>query len=240
MPRARSRRSSIACPVAVWRFASIDLRLLGIAIDEPFGQAELHRERDELLLRAVVEVAFQLPSLLVLGVDQPLARCAELLDVVHQLLGERHVAHHQTRLSGQVADQLLLGRRDRVPGSFHDRQGAQELALVPDRLPHLRRRHLAGVVFVGGDRRKRLGVVRPRSPPARADPRCGPRRPPGPHRYRRRARRPSSAGADRSRTCSRAVPRTRRAPRRARRARRRPAGRRTAGLGSATAGTRSR
>ena len=49
------------------------LRLLGIAVDEPFGQAELHRERDELLLRAVVEVALELAPLLVLGVDQPLA-----------------------------------------------------------------------------------------------------------------------------------------------------------------------
>ena len=49
------------------------LRLLRIAFDEPFGQPQLDRERDELLLRAVVEVALELASLLVLGVDQPLA-----------------------------------------------------------------------------------------------------------------------------------------------------------------------
>ena len=73
MPRARSRRSSIACTRCRLEAREHRLRLLGVAIDEPFGQAELHRERDELLLRAVVEVAFQLASLFVLRVDQPLA-----------------------------------------------------------------------------------------------------------------------------------------------------------------------
>ena len=33
---------------------------------------------------------------------------------------------------------------------------------MPDRLTHLRRRHVAGVVVVGGDRPERFGVVRPR------------------------------------------------------------------------------
>ena len=118
MPRARSRRSSIAWPVAVWRFASIDFVFSGSRSTSPSASRSCTDERDELLLRAVVQVALELAALLVLGVDESLARGAELLDVVHELLGERHVPHHQPGLRGEVADELLLRRRDRVAGRF--------------------------------------------------------------------------------------------------------------------------
>ena len=114
------------------------------------------------------------------------------------------------------------------PGPLHDRQRAEELALVPDRLAHLGRGHLAGVVVGRRDRRQRLGVLRP---PALGDelvPDADPHVGADALRCRRPARAPSGAGAPRSRTRCRAVRRTPRAPRTVRRAPRRRAGRRTA------------
>jgi hypothetical protein len=45
-----------------------------------FHEPELYGERHELLLGAVVQVPFEPPSLLVLGVNQSLARRAKLFD----------------------------------------------------------------------------------------------------------------------------------------------------------------
>jgi hypothetical protein len=107
-----------------------------VSLHQPFQKPELHRERHEPLLRAVVEVPLELPALFVLRGDQPLARRAELLDRVQQVLGEPRVPHHEPGLRGQVADQLLLGRRERLPRPFLDRQRAEQLATVTDRLEH--------------------------------------------------------------------------------------------------------
>jgi hypothetical protein len=40
----------------------------------------LHRERDKLLLRAVMQIAFETPTLFVLGRDEALAGGAQVLD----------------------------------------------------------------------------------------------------------------------------------------------------------------
>jgi hypothetical protein len=49
------------------------LRLLPIPIDELFQQAQLHRERHDLLLGAIVEIPLELSPLLVLRGDQALS-----------------------------------------------------------------------------------------------------------------------------------------------------------------------
>jgi hypothetical protein len=54
--------------------------LLLVLADERGGQTLLHGERDELLLRPVVDVALELLRALVLGGDDPPAGGAELLD----------------------------------------------------------------------------------------------------------------------------------------------------------------
>ncbi len=86
------------------------LRLIGIALDELLEQAQLDGESDDLLLRAVVEVPLELPPLLVLRSHESLAGGAQLLDVVHQLLCQRDVSHHESRLRRKVAHEPLLSR----------------------------------------------------------------------------------------------------------------------------------
>ena len=72
MPRARS-------PQIVDRRLRLGLqlrqhlvRLRRVAVDQRVGQPQLHAERDELLLRAVVDVALELASFLVLRGHQAL------------------------------------------------------------------------------------------------------------------------------------------------------------------------
>ena len=49
------------------------------------GEPQVHRERDQVLLGAVVDVALEPPALGVLGVDQPLPRDAQLVGARRQL-----------------------------------------------------------------------------------------------------------------------------------------------------------
>src|SRR5439155_4640871 len=66
---------------------------------ELLRKLQLHRERNELLLRAVVQVALDLASLFVLRGHESLPRGAELLD-------QPDVPEDQTRLCRQVLDEL--------------------------------------------------------------------------------------------------------------------------------------
>ena len=59
--------------------------LVGLLAQLRLGEPERERERDEPLLRAVVEVALQPAALLVRGLDDPRARGAQLLDAGAQL-----------------------------------------------------------------------------------------------------------------------------------------------------------
>ena len=139
MPRARSRRSSIASVASSGgsRASTSSSRGPGRRAFRASGASPI--SATSCCCAPSWRLRSSLRRVLVLRVDQPLPRRAELLDRVHQLLGERHVAHHQPCLRGQVADELLLGRRDRVAGLLLDRQRAEELALMPDRLAHRRR-----------------------------------------------------------------------------------------------------
>ncbi len=53
--------------------------LLRVAIGQLAREPRLHRERDQLLLGAVVDVALESPALLVLGRDQAPAGSAQIL-----------------------------------------------------------------------------------------------------------------------------------------------------------------
>jgi hypothetical protein len=57
-----------------------------IRISEPLGQLEIDGERDQVLLRPVVELPLDLASLGVRSGDQPRPGCAELLDSEAQVV----------------------------------------------------------------------------------------------------------------------------------------------------------
>ena len=105
-----------------------------VLTDQPFGQPHLHRQRDELLLRPVVDVALQPSPLLVLRRDQPLARRAEVLD-------QPEVLQDQPGLRGEVGEQLVLLGQDRIVRRLRDGERAEQLAPVADRR---RRRRTSG------------------------------------------------------------------------------------------------
>ena len=66
--------SSIASAAARSCSASSCVGALGRPVGERLGQAQVHRQGDQVLLRAVVDVALEEPALGVLGVDQALPR----------------------------------------------------------------------------------------------------------------------------------------------------------------------
>ena len=88
---------------SVCRSASIASAFCGSFATRRLREPQLHRERDELLLRAVVDVPLELLRALVLRGHDPLARSPELLD-------EPHVAEHEPGLRRDIEHQpLLLG-----------------------------------------------------------------------------------------------------------------------------------
>ena len=97
-----------------------------ITTSEVLGQPELHGEGHQLLLRAVVDVALEPAAFGVGRRDDPLARRPQLLD-------QAGVAQHQPGLSGEVADQLLLGLGQPLASGLGDGEGTQQLALVANR-----------------------------------------------------------------------------------------------------------
>ncbi len=123
MPRARSRRSSRAVCVSASIWPRISAAFAGSPLRELPGEPSLDGERDELLLGAVVDVAFQAPAFLVLGGHQALTRRPHVLD-------QPHVAQDETRLRGQVPHQLLLGRAHRVGRGHPEGERTEQLAPV--------------------------------------------------------------------------------------------------------------
>ena len=94
-PRAAADRSRAPGPgglrapafVSDWSCREHRVRPFLVLADQRVRQLELHRQRDQLLLCAVVDVALDPSALLVLGGDEPLARRAELLDQPHACEG---------------------------------------------------------------------------------------------------------------------------------------------------------
>ena len=119
MPRASSRSSGSAVLELLDRRATRS-RSSGC---RPSGHPQRQRERDEVLLRAVVQVALDPPARVVAGRDQPRARRAQLLVAGPQLGVEALVAQREPGRRARGAHQLrLLEQR----GVVHDR-GAHRL-----------------------------------------------------------------------------------------------------------------
>ena len=89
------------------------------------GKVQLHGQRHELLLGAVVDVSFQPPALLVLSRDQPVAGGPEVLDQPHVALlarllkqpaglGLLLVMHRAKRTVGEEALAAQAGVRVRA------------------------------------------------------------------------------------------------------------------------------
>jgi hypothetical protein len=96
-----------------------------IGRDRRLRQAELHSQRDQMLLGAVVDVAFEAAPLFVLRGHDPLPRGAELgrlhRDLVQAGLevgGQPGVRQDQPGLVGEAVDELGLAVRERLARSF--------------------------------------------------------------------------------------------------------------------------
>jgi hypothetical protein len=99
--------------VAGWR------RVAGGFLQQP----ELDGERDELLLRPVVQDPLDLPLIGVLRFHQPTAGRPQLVD-------QRSVAKDEARLRRQVLQQLVLGAGQRLISRFLQGQRAEQLTAV--------------------------------------------------------------------------------------------------------------
>ena len=101
IPRARSRSSAIAALASprAWRTSSATS---GWSASRVLGAAELHAERDEPRLRAVVQVALDPPQLGGLDVERAAPGARELVDALDELLlahPREPVAEHEQRVS---------------------------------------------------------------------------------------------------------------------------------------------
>ena len=103
------------------RSASARLRLLGLEL-------ELDAQRDEALLRAVVQVALDPAALLVGRRLDPRARLAHLVQQAARLRGQPLVVQRHQRVRGGGGDERVVVAQ---PGVVHDRRHA--VAVVLDR-----------------------------------------------------------------------------------------------------------
>ena len=83
MPRARSRSSAIARPAS--SRAAHERGDLGLVGEALLGAAEVHAQRDEPRLRAVVQVALDAPQLGGLDVERARARAGQHVDALDEL-----------------------------------------------------------------------------------------------------------------------------------------------------------
>jgi hypothetical protein len=98
--------------------------LVWISPSEALRHPSLHGERDQLLLRAVVKVPLETPTLLVLRGDQALAGGTEILD-------EPGVPKDEARLRGEIVEKLLLDRREALVRWLGQGERAEDLAVMP-------------------------------------------------------------------------------------------------------------
>ena len=104
--------------------------------------------------------------------------------MVHQLLGQRHVPHHEPRLPRQVADELVLRGGDRLPGRFtiDSAPSSSPWCRIGSRISVADTSPASSSVAAIGGKPRRPAATGPRR---RAGPRCGPTRRRGRLRCRR-------------------------------------------------------
>src|SRR4029077_2639259 len=99
-------------------------------IKEHLGEAQLHIERNEVLLSAVVKIALEPAALGVLRLHQPLPRRPELVEPRLEVRAQTDVLEHKASLMGEAIDEFLLDRRQALPATLGHAQRAEQLALV--------------------------------------------------------------------------------------------------------------
>ena len=108
------------------------LRLLGIGVGDLAREAHTDRERDEVLLRAVVQVAFDAAPLGVGRLHDAGAGRAQLVGLaahcVERLLErgvELHVVEREPDLAGELGEREVVGvvERERALRAAHDDRG---------------------------------------------------------------------------------------------------------------------
>ena len=117
MPCARSLSVWSASRRTRCRSATLTACALRIPTSKRAHDAELHHQRDQVLLRAVVDVALDAPPFGVLRVDDAPPRRADLgrlrrdgFEAARHLGGETHVAHHKAGLRREVVEQTQIRR----------------------------------------------------------------------------------------------------------------------------------
>ena len=133
---------------------------VGIGVGELACEPGAHRERDEVLLRAVVEVALDAAALEVGGLDDAGAGAAQLVglapDLVERVLQRRvelEVVEREADLAGELGERLvvlLVERGVAERAAHHDHP--EQLARVRDRRDPDRRIELR--VVLGEERRE--------------------------------------------------------------------------------------
>ena len=129
MPRASSR-SSASAAASLSASSSTVAGQLGVLLEPGAQQAQVERERDELLLGAVVQVALDLAAGVVGRLDDPAPRVAQLLEPGPQVGLQALVVDRQRGSRGRGVHEL--GRGVEL-GVVHDRRHPRALAL--DRRP---------------------------------------------------------------------------------------------------------
>ncbi len=155
MPRARSRSVSRASRVSSWISPSIAFTSGRVAFHERLGQPLLHGERDQLLLRAVVDVALERLRPRVLRGDDPAPGLAELLD-------QADVPQHEPGLRGHVLGQAFAIGSERIARRRHHADRAEQLAAVPHRERALALGERRQLVTGRAGSTRNLAVRRPR------------------------------------------------------------------------------
>ena len=123
------------------------LRDAGIGAELRLREPQCERERDEPLLRAVVQVALEPPALGVGGLDEPRARPLQLAELHLELPLQPLALEHQPGARERAFQQLTLVEERSVV--LEQRQRPAELVLEPDRDPVLRDRVTGELLAVG-------------------------------------------------------------------------------------------
>ena len=105
-------------------------RLHRVEPEEHLSQPQLHLQCNQVLLRTVMEVAFQAPAFQILRLHQTLPRGAQLLKSREQVGAETDVLEHQPRLMGEIVHQLLLDRCQCLASALGDAQRTEQLTLM--------------------------------------------------------------------------------------------------------------
>ena len=123
MPRASSRSSLVACASSSMLASSSSAAAAGSASSLPRARLQVERQRDQPLLRAVVQVALEPAARGVAGLDDARARGAQLLDAGAQLGVEALVLELESRrAAAQQADEEAVGDgRHREPAQAKKR-----------------------------------------------------------------------------------------------------------------------